>query len=109
MGQTVYCPKNCLYSGDDGCLSEEKLPEDIDTFEDDNRFKLCPSYIPPDMVVEDGCFFCKEAGEEPEGEITMYLGLSMCQYHRKRAEAGFEQGMSEQTQEIQDAYREMTN
>lgn len=55
------------------------------------------------------CFFCKEAGEEPNGEVTEFLGLPMCPYHRGRAAEGFEQGMSEQPQHIRDAYRSMSN
>ena len=55
------------------------------------------------------CFFCKEAGEEPDGEVVEFLGLPMCPFHKGKAAEGFEQGMSEESQEIQDAYHSMTN
>ena len=55
------------------------------------------------------CFYCKEFGEEPNGEIVEFLGKPMCPYHKGKAEEGFNQGMSEESQEIQDIYRSMMN
>ena len=78
-------------------------------------------YKPSEIGQEDGqsevtiekkdleCFFCKEAGEEPDGEITVFLGRPLCPYHRKCAEEGFNEGMAEQSQEIQDKFHEMSN
>jgi len=54
------------------------------------------------------CYFCKEDGIVSTEGVTKYLGRYLCPEHKQSAKEGFEEGMDEQPEFIQNLYNQST-